>query len=267
MAPIYPSTPGCYHVPYQRSGDPWVGWHGETYCLVGGYRSYGDAPLATPAKAEAEKPVPRQALKRCHPGEKCDAIWRLELNGKRMKAQTLIPAKAGAEKSVPRRAPKRRHPGDSSDRDLGCSSPKIRRLELVDNGLTVQNLAPTKTGVEKPVLRRAPKRRHPGDSCDKDLGCSGPKIRRLELEDNSLTPLNLTPANVGEENPVPRRALKRHHSGENSDQVLGCPSPKIQRLEQDGETLMPQNLTPAKTYAEKPLCGGTLKRLSSWLKF
>ncbi|KAF6084304.1 hypothetical protein HJG60_008580 [Phyllostomus discolor] len=184
-----------------------------------------------------------------------------------MKAQNLTPAKAGAEESVPRRAPKRRHPEDSSDKDLGCSSPKIRRLEHANNSLTVQNLTPTKTGAQMPVLRRALKRRHPGDSSDKDLGCSGPKIRRLELEDHSLTPQDLTPANVGEEKPVPRRALKRHHSGENSDQVLGCPSPKIQRLEQGSETLMPQNLTPAKMYAEKPVRGGTLKRLSSWVKF
>lgn len=41
-----------------------MGWHGETYCLVGGYRAYGDAPVATPAKVEAEKPVPSRASKR-----------------------------------------------------------------------------------------------------------------------------------------------------------------------------------------------------------
>ena len=41
-----------------------VGWHGETYCLVGGYRAYGDAPVATPAKLEAEKPVFSRTPKR-----------------------------------------------------------------------------------------------------------------------------------------------------------------------------------------------------------
>ena len=172
--------------------------------------------MATPAKAKAEKPVPREALRGCHAGEEFNTIQRLELDGERLTAQKLTQAKAG---------------------------------------------------VEKPVRRRAPKRRHPGDSSDEDLGCSSPKIPRLELEDNRLTPQNLTPANVGKEKPVPRRSLKRHHSGENSDQVLGCSSPKIQRLEQDGETLMPQKLTPAKTYAEKPVRRGTLnKRRSSWVK-
>uniref|UniRef100_A0A287D519 Dipeptidase n=1 Tax=Ictidomys tridecemlineatus TaxID=43179 RepID=A0A287D519_ICTTR len=38
----------------------------ETYCLVGGYRLYGDAPLATPPKAKAEKPRGRGAPKKCH---------------------------------------------------------------------------------------------------------------------------------------------------------------------------------------------------------
>lgn len=41
-----------------------MGWHGETYCLVGGCRAYGDAPVTTPAKVEAEKPIPRQTPKR-----------------------------------------------------------------------------------------------------------------------------------------------------------------------------------------------------------
>lgn len=41
-----------------------MSWHGETYCLVGGYRTYGDAPLATPVKVEAEKPIPSRAPKR-----------------------------------------------------------------------------------------------------------------------------------------------------------------------------------------------------------
>jgi hypothetical protein len=78
-------------------------WHGETYCLVGGYRVYGDAPMATPAKAKAEKPAPK-------------------------KAPTATPTKAKAEKPAPRKAPKRRRPPTESDDDLGCSSPKIRHL-------------------------------------------------------------------------------------------------------------------------------------------
>ncbi|XP_054567136.1 DPEP2 neighbor protein-like [Eptesicus fuscus] len=91
-------TSGHYHVPYRRQGETRVGWHGETYCLVAGYRCYGDAPLATPAKVEEEKPVPRRALKRRHPVE--------ELN-----------------------------------EDLGCSSPKIQRLEHGGWRLTPLKLA------------------------------------------------------------------------------------------------------------------------------
>ncbi|XP_064239018.1 DPEP2 neighbor protein [Aotus nancymaae] len=93
-----PPTPGHYHVLYRGCGETQVGWHGETYCLVGSCRSYGDAPLATPAKAEAEKPAPR-------------------------------------------RAPKRRRATTESDKDLGCSSPKIRRLQPSGRRLTSQKLA------------------------------------------------------------------------------------------------------------------------------
>ncbi|XP_017394950.1 DPEP2 neighbor protein [Cebus imitator] len=93
-----PPTPGHYHVLYRGCGETQVGWHGETYCLVGSYRSYGDAPLATPAKAEAEKPAPS-------------------------------------------RAPKRRRATAESDKDLGCSSPKIRRLQSSGRRLTSQKLA------------------------------------------------------------------------------------------------------------------------------
>uniref|UniRef100_A0A2K6FS57 DPEP2 neighbor n=1 Tax=Propithecus coquereli TaxID=379532 RepID=A0A2K6FS57_PROCO len=63
-----PPPPACppvyYHLLYRGCGEAQVGWHGETYCLGGGYRLFGDAPLATPAKAEAEKPAPRRAPKR-----------------------------------------------------------------------------------------------------------------------------------------------------------------------------------------------------------
>uniref|UniRef100_A0A8I3NLY9 RNA helicase n=1 Tax=Canis lupus familiaris TaxID=9615 RepID=A0A8I3NLY9_CANLF len=64
VAPISPPTPGHYHVLYRGCGETQVGWHGETYCLVGGYRTYGDAPVVTPAKVEAEKPISSRALQR-----------------------------------------------------------------------------------------------------------------------------------------------------------------------------------------------------------
>uniref|UniRef100_A0A7N5P2U4 DPEP2 neighbor protein-like n=1 Tax=Ailuropoda melanoleuca TaxID=9646 RepID=A0A7N5P2U4_AILME len=64
VTPTSPPTPVHYHVLYRGCGETQVSWHGETYCLVGGYRTYGDAPLATPAKVEAEKPIPSQAPKR-----------------------------------------------------------------------------------------------------------------------------------------------------------------------------------------------------------
>ncbi|XP_059765324.1 DPEP2 neighbor protein-like [Balaenoptera ricei] len=69
VAPVSPPTLGQYHVLYRGCRETQLGWHGETYCLVGGYRAYGDVPLATPAKVEAEKPVPRRAPKRKHAPE------------------------------------------------------------------------------------------------------------------------------------------------------------------------------------------------------
>ncbi|XP_014392283.1 PREDICTED: uncharacterized protein LOC106725475 [Myotis brandtii] len=142
-------TPGHYHVPYRRQGETRVGWHGETYCLVAGYRSYGDAPLATPAKVKAEKSVPRGAHKRHYPvkwsnkdlGCSSPKIPRLEDGGKRVTPQKLTPTKVEAEKPVPRRALKRRHPVEVLDEDLGCSSPKIQRLEHGGWRLTPQKLA------------------------------------------------------------------------------------------------------------------------------
>ncbi|XP_037371853.1 DPEP2 neighbor protein [Talpa occidentalis] len=98
VAPASPPTPGHYHVLYRGCGETQVGWHGETYCLVGGYRAYGDAPVATPVKVEAQKPVPN-------------------------------------------RAPKRRRSLAESDNDLGCSRPKIRRLQYDGRRLTPQKLA------------------------------------------------------------------------------------------------------------------------------
>ncbi|KAI5928900.1 DPEP2 neighbor protein [Manis javanica] len=89
-------TPGYCHLPYQGRGETQVTWHGETYCLVGGCRSYGDAPMATPAKVKAEKPVPRRAPKRhatsasdeelgCPPPK----IRRLQHRGKGLTPQKL----------------------------------------------------------------------------------------------------------------------------------------------------------------------------------
>ncbi|XP_049643382.1 DPEP2 neighbor protein-like [Suncus etruscus] len=85
VAPSTPS-PGHYHILYRGYGESQVCWHGETYCMIGTYRTYGDIPLATPAKLEAEKPAPRRALKR-------------------------------------------HHTFSDSDIELGCSRPKIRRLQ------------------------------------------------------------------------------------------------------------------------------------------
>ncbi|TKC37359.1 hypothetical protein EI555_017923, partial [Monodon monoceros] len=72
VAPISPPTPGHYHVLYRGCGEMQLGQHGETYCLVGGYRVYGDVALAMPAKVEAEKQVPRRGPKRNHAPERSD---------------------------------------------------------------------------------------------------------------------------------------------------------------------------------------------------
>ncbi|XP_047384960.1 DPEP2 neighbor protein-like [Sciurus carolinensis] len=67
VPPTSPPTPAYYHVLYQGCGETQVGWHGETYCLVGGYRLYGDAPLATSAKDKIDKSAEKPAEK---PAEK-----------------------------------------------------------------------------------------------------------------------------------------------------------------------------------------------------
>ncbi|XP_070118163.1 DPEP2 neighbor protein-like [Equus przewalskii] len=97
VAPTIPPTPCLYHVLYRGCGETQMSWHGETYCLVGGYRAYGDAPLATPAKVEAEKPVPRRGLKRhravAEPEEDLGCpkpkIPRLQLGGRRRTLRKL----------------------------------------------------------------------------------------------------------------------------------------------------------------------------------
>ncbi|XP_012381046.1 DPEP2 neighbor protein [Dasypus novemcinctus] len=97
VAPISPPTPGHYHVLYRGCGETQVGWHGETYCLIGGYRVYGDAPVATPAKAEAEKPSPSRGPKRRRvlaqsdqdPGCSGPKIRHLQHGGRRLTPQKL----------------------------------------------------------------------------------------------------------------------------------------------------------------------------------
>ncbi|XP_059983655.1 DPEP2 neighbor protein-like [Lagenorhynchus albirostris] len=76
VAPVSPPTPGLYHVLYRGCGEKQLGRHVETYCLVGGYRVYGDVPLATPANVEAEKPVARRAPKGKHAPKRSDCDLR-----------------------------------------------------------------------------------------------------------------------------------------------------------------------------------------------
>uniref|UniRef100_A0A8D2DJI8 DPEP2 neighbor protein n=1 Tax=Sciurus vulgaris TaxID=55149 RepID=A0A8D2DJI8_SCIVU len=70
VPPVSPPTPAYYHVLYQGCGETQVGWHGETYCLVGDYQLYGDAPLATPAKVKIDKPAEKPADKPAEKGGK-----------------------------------------------------------------------------------------------------------------------------------------------------------------------------------------------------
>lgn len=92
-------SPGHYHVLYQGDGESQVDWHGETYCMVGAYRTYGDIPLSTSAKEEAEEPTP----------------------------QPLSPPRDTQEGT-----PKRQHTFSDSDTEQGCSRPKIQSLEPGD---------------------------------------------------------------------------------------------------------------------------------------
>ncbi|XP_026955884.1 uncharacterized protein [Sagmatias obliquidens] len=182
VAPVSRPTPGHYHVLYRGCGESQLGWHGETYCLVGGYRLYGDVPLATPAKVEAEKPVPRRALKRKHSPEWSDEdlccprpkIRRLELS-----SSTGIQAAAVAPVSRPT-------PGHYHVVYRGCGETQLGRhgeTYCLVGGFRaygdVPLATPAKVEAEKPVPRRAPKRKHCPEMSDEDLGCCGPKIRRL----------------------------------------------------------------------------------------
>ncbi|KAL6073989.1 hypothetical protein STEG23_036093 [Scotinomys teguina] len=194
-----PSSPRYYHVLYKQHPQAQMAWHGETYCLVGGYRLYGDAPLATPAKPEEEKPAPRRALKRKTFAEEPDQhlgcplakISRLTIIRDDKWAQdlgdpsTLLASQAKAE--APRRASKRKTVHEDSEQDLGCPRAKIPRLKV-----------------------------NHGAKWDHCLGCP-------------CVPL-ATYAKAEEEKPAPRRALKRKRVQEESDIDLGCPRAKKPRL-------------------------------------
>ncbi|KAK2501511.1 hypothetical protein MC885_014750 [Smutsia gigantea] len=149
-------TPGHYHAFHRGHGETQVSWHGETYCLLGGYWVYGDAPLATPAKVEAVKPFPRLPPKRHRTwresveelGCPCPKIRQLQHSGKRLTPQELAgrapmatPAKVEAEKPFPRRPPKRHQTSTESDEELRCPRPKIRQLQHSGKRLTPQKLA------------------------------------------------------------------------------------------------------------------------------
>uniref|UniRef100_A0A8C0I566 DPEP2 neighbor protein n=1 Tax=Balaenoptera musculus TaxID=9771 RepID=A0A8C0I566_BALMU len=97
VAPVSLPIPGHYRVLNRGCGETQLGWHGETYCLVGGYRAYGDVPLATPEKVEAEKPVPRRAPRKCPPEESDEDLGcprpklrRLQHGARRWTPQNLV---------------------------------------------------------------------------------------------------------------------------------------------------------------------------------
>nr|XP_044998653.1 uncharacterized protein LOC123458531 [Jaculus jaculus] len=101
-------------------------WHGETYCLVGGYRAYGDAPIATPAKAKEEEPAPRQASKRrraqeeSHKDGGCPSpkIPRLRRGSKRRAQRSLLVGHLGGE-DKPRAAETAQAPSALTTAPLG----------------------------------------------------------------------------------------------------------------------------------------------------
>ncbi|XP_049643383.1 skin secretory protein xP2-like [Suncus etruscus] len=198
-AAVAPSTPsrGYSHLYYRGYGERQVGWHGETYCVLGSYRSYGDLPLATPAKREVQQLAPRRAPKRRHPVDPSDLELgcprakkpRLQLEPGRGEGTSgefplLAPAELLGEMPAPRRALKRRHAVDPSDLELGCPRPKKPRLELepgTGDGTSPESplAAPAELHGQKPEPRRAPKRRHPVDPSDLELGSPKPKRPRL----------------------------------------------------------------------------------------
>ncbi|KAK2491241.1 hypothetical protein MC885_007208 [Smutsia gigantea] len=154
-------TPGHYQAFYQGHGKTQVSWHGETYCLAGGYRVYGEAPLATPATVAAEEPAPTQSRKRQRAAAESDeelavgashyptpghyhafyrghgetqVSWHGEtywLAGGYLvygDAPMATPATVAVEKPAPRQARKRQRAAVESDEELSGPCPKIQRL-------------------------------------------------------------------------------------------------------------------------------------------
>ena len=72
VPPTAPPSPGYYHVLYKGLAQAQAAWHGETYCLTGGYHVYEDAQLPTPAKAAQEMPAPSGTPKRQRVQEESD---------------------------------------------------------------------------------------------------------------------------------------------------------------------------------------------------
>ncbi|XP_063102819.1 DPEP2 neighbor protein-like isoform X2 [Cavia porcellus] len=106
VLPTAPPTPVYYHVLYRGCGETQVGWHGETYCLVGGYRAFGDAAITTPTREE--KPASRWPY-----GNAPIVIpARAEAQNPASKwvyvdTSIIIPAKIEAQKSMYVRVPKK----------------------------------------------------------------------------------------------------------------------------------------------------------------
>ncbi|KAM6177453.1 DPEP2 neighbor protein [Erethizon dorsatum] len=107
VLPTTSPTPVYYHVLYQGYGETQVSWHGETYCLVGGYRTYGDTAIATPAKSTAAKLALRWVC-----GD----------------ASIVTPAKAETQKPAFTRALKMPRFMEEYKQNLGGPSPKIRHM-------------------------------------------------------------------------------------------------------------------------------------------
>ncbi|XP_054939884.1 uncharacterized protein [Physeter macrocephalus] len=205
-APVSPPTPGHYHVLYRGCGETQLGWHGETYCRVGGYRAYGDVSLATPVKVEAEKPVPRRAPKRKHALEELDE----DLGCPRPKIRRL------------------QHPSS-----LGIQGALILKQGGPTSGHIPSTTAPFFAAAAAPVSPPTPGHYHVlYRGCgETQLGWHGETYCRVggyrAYGDVSLA----TPVKVEAEKPVPRRAPKRKHALEELDEDLGCPRPKIRRLQ------------------------------------
>ncbi|XP_028933364.1 DPEP2 neighbor protein isoform X1 [Ornithorhynchus anatinus] len=54
---------GRYQLWTQREGEQGLRWHGDTCTLLGGYRCFGDPPMAQSTKVGAQPPAPPQTRK------------------------------------------------------------------------------------------------------------------------------------------------------------------------------------------------------------